>query len=136
MKRQKRVSLELLLSAFLFLLALSTPAHAQWSPLNAVTAVEKRGDGVLFTLKTGTLKLEVCSDTIVRVLFSPTGSFPQRKDYVVIKQSWPAVDWTGAISSGSASRRQQVRSITPTVLPDTGSRIGIPAQAMPSRFSA
>jgi alpha-D-xyloside xylohydrolase len=94
MKRQKMVSLELLLSAFLFLLALSTPAHAQWNPLNPVTAVEKQADGVLFTMQTGKLKLEVCSDTIVRVLYSPTGSFPQRKDYVVIKQSWPAVDWT------------------------------------------
>ena len=48
----------------------------------------------------------------------------------------PAVDWTREIISGSASRRQQVRSITPTVLPDTGSLIGTPAQAMPSSRSA
>ena len=94
MKRQKLVSLGLWLSAFLFLLALSTSAQAQWIPLNPVTAVEKQADGVLFTQQTGALKLEVCSDAIVRVLYSPTGAFPQRKDYVVIKQSWPAVDWT------------------------------------------
>jgi alpha-D-xyloside xylohydrolase len=93
MKPPKLVSLGLWLSAFLFFLAL-TPAQAQWVPLNPVTAVEKQADGVLFTQQTGKLKLEVCSDTIVRVLYSPTASFPERKDYVVIKQSWPAVKWT------------------------------------------
>ncbi len=50
--------------------------------------------------------------------------------------SWSAVDLTRESMSGSASLRQQVRSITPTVLPDTGSRSGTPAQAMPSSRSA
>ena len=49
---------------------------------------------------------------------------------------WSAVDFTSEISSGSASLRQQVRSITPTVLPETGSWIGTPAQPKRSRDSA
>ena len=49
---------------------------------------------------------------------------------------WSAVDFTSETSSGSASLRQQVRSITPTVLPETGSWIGTPAQPKRSRYSA
>src|SRR5215831_11232726 len=40
---------------------------------------------------------------------------------------WSAVALTREIISGSASLRQQVRSMTPTVLPETGSWIGAPA---------
>ena len=49
---------------------------------------------------------------------------------------WSAVALTSEISSGSAFLRQQVRSITPTVLPETGSWIGTPAQPNCSRCSA
>ena len=49
---------------------------------------------------------------------------------------WSAVALTSEIISGSASLRQQVRSITPTVLPETGSWIGTPAQPNCSRCSA
>jgi alpha-D-xyloside xylohydrolase len=86
--------LRLFLLGLLLLPALSPMAHAQWNPLNPVTAVQQQSDGVLFTLKTGALKLQVCSDAMVRVLYSPASSFPQRQDHVVIKKSWPAVQWT------------------------------------------
>ena len=43
-----------------------------------------------FSMGTGTLKIQVCSDAIIRVLYSPTASFPNRSDFVVIKESWPA----------------------------------------------
>lgn len=86
--------LRLFLLGLLLLPALSPMAHAQWNPLNPVTAVQQQSDGVLFTMKTGALKLQVCSDAMVRVLYSPASSFPQRQDYVVIKKSWPAVQWT------------------------------------------
>ena len=49
---------------------------------------------------------------------------------------WSAVDLTRESMSGSASLRQQVRSITPMVFPDSGSRSGTPAQAIPSSRSA
>ena len=79
----------------LFLLpALGPRADAQWNPLNPVTGVEQQGDGVRFAMKTGALRLEVASDGMVHVLYSPTGAFPQRQDYVVIRNHWPAVRWT------------------------------------------
>jgi len=83
---------------FLFLLlllpALGPRADAQWNPLNPVTDVEPQGDGVRFAMKTGALQLEVTSDAMVHVLYSPTGSFPQRQDYVVIRNPGPSVRWT------------------------------------------
>src|SRR5947209_6785975 len=67
--------------------------HAQWSPLNPVRTVQQQADGAVFTMGTGTLKIQVCSDSIIRVLYSPTASFPKRTDPVVIKENWPAAKW-------------------------------------------
>src|SRR5439155_21345499 len=66
---------------------------AQWNPLNAVLSVQRESDGVQLTLRNGTLKLRVCSDSIVRVRYSPTAAFPSRPDFVVIKDKWLATKW-------------------------------------------
>src|SRR6201987_4729159 len=85
---------------FFFLLAIeigflaAIPAYGQWTPMNPVGRCQQEADGVLFTMGTGTLKLQVCSDSIIRVLYSPTATFPKRTDFVVIKDSWPAAKWT------------------------------------------
>ena len=68
-------------------------AAAQWDPHNPVTAVQQQSDGILLRMGTGTLRIQVCTDSIVHVLYSPTAEFPDRLDYVVIKKSWPAVEW-------------------------------------------
>ena len=68
-------------------------ARAQWIPDNPVTAVERQPGGVLFTLQQGAMKLQICTDSIVRVRYSPTGSFPDQPDYVVVKKNWPATTW-------------------------------------------
>jgi alpha-D-xyloside xylohydrolase len=52
--------------------------------------VRQQPDGVLLSMQSGTLKLQVCSPAIVRVLYSPTATFPQKPDYVILKQTWPA----------------------------------------------
>ena len=72
---------------------LTAAAQAQWAPRNPVTAVQRQPDGVLFTMKAGTLKLQVCTDSIIRVRYSPTAAFSDRPDYVVIKTGWPATKW-------------------------------------------
>jgi alpha-D-xyloside xylohydrolase len=72
------------------LLALVSTAAAQWNPLNPVKSQEKQTDGVLLRMQTGLLRLQVCSDSIVRILYTPTSSFPKVKQYAVIKTSWPA----------------------------------------------
>src|SRR4051812_10688634 len=77
----------------LYCLVLAGVAHAQWNPLNPVMQVQQQPDGVQLTMKSGTLKLQVCTPAVVRVLYSPTASFPDRPDYVITKRSWPHADW-------------------------------------------
>jgi alpha-D-xyloside xylohydrolase len=75
--------------------ALVSPALAQWEARNPVTSVQSQTDGAIFTLKTGTLRVQVCSDSIVHVLYAPTSSFPSsHPDPVIIKTSWPATKFT------------------------------------------
>src|SRR6267143_8873 len=84
-------------SAFMFLAACLTflvPAHAQWMPRNPVTAVQKLADSVVFTQKSGFLRVQVCTDSIIHVLYSPTSSFQQHPNYVVIKTAWTTPSWT------------------------------------------
>jgi alpha-D-xyloside xylohydrolase len=80
--------------AILLLGGFLTSASAQWNPLNPVTSVQQQPDGVLLTLQNGVMKLEVCSDSIVRVIYSPTVTIPDLKNMVVIKNSWPTVKFT------------------------------------------
>src|SRR5205085_7645186 len=53
------------------------------------TNAEKTSDGVLFTMKAGSLNIQVCADSIIRVMYS-AGEFPNRRSYVVLKDHWPA----------------------------------------------
>jgi alpha-D-xyloside xylohydrolase len=75
-------------------LTLSIAVHAQWAPMNPVTGVEQQTDGVQFKMQTGLLKVQVCTDSIIRVQYSPTPSFPNHPQYVVLKTSWPSSKWT------------------------------------------
>ena len=85
------------------LLALALPALAQWTPANPVASFAKQADGIVFTMKTGTLKLQVCTDSIIRVLYSATPSIPEAQDYVVIQKSWPSVPWSTESSDSSVT---------------------------------
>ena len=62
--------------------------------MNPVRTIRQEADGVLFTMGTGSLKVQVCSDSVIRVLYSPTALFPKQADFVVTKQNWPATQWT------------------------------------------
>jgi len=73
---------------FLFLLLISFAA-AQWTPRNPVTGVQQQPDGVILTLQSGTVKIQVCSDSVVHVLYSATANFSEQPDYVVVKKDWP-----------------------------------------------
>ena len=68
-------------------------ATAQWNPLNPVVSVQKEPDGVRFTLQKGVMRLQVCSDSIIRVRYSLTESVSTHPDLVVIKNNWPATKW-------------------------------------------
>ncbi len=69
------------------------PASAQWTRRNPVVSVQARPDGMLLKMGSGALRLQVCTDSIIHVLYSPSGEFPERNDYVVLKKAWPAVAW-------------------------------------------
>ncbi len=88
----KRLLVAVISSAIL-LLAFVATASAQWTPRNPVTAVKQESDGVVLTMQTGTLKVTPCSDSIVRVLYSPTASFAQHPDFVITKRDWVPVKW-------------------------------------------
>jgi len=77
----------------LLLLSFCAAANAQWSPLNPVQSVKKQMDGVLLTMQGGTLRIEVCSDSIVRVTYALGDSIPDTPQYAVIKSSWPESHW-------------------------------------------
>jgi alpha-D-xyloside xylohydrolase len=82
--------------ATLFLLTFFASAaslRAQWVPLNPVTTAEAQPDGVVLVLHSGFLRFQVCSDSIVHVVYSIERSVPERTDFLVIKKSWPKVDF-------------------------------------------
>jgi len=78
------------LSAFLFV----SLSFAQWTPRDPVTGFEQQSDGVVFTLQSGSLRLQVCSDSIIHVLYSAKGFSTAYPDYVVLKKEWPQGKWS------------------------------------------
>jgi alpha-D-xyloside xylohydrolase len=83
-----------------FAVTLTGALHAQWLTENPVLGVEQQPDGVVLKMQSGVLRLKVCTDSIVRVRYSPTSSFLNREEYVVTKKDWSPVQWT-LQSSGS-----------------------------------
>ena len=81
----------------LFALAifLSAPSLvAQWVPLNPVDAVEPQPDGVVLALKNGFLHFQVCSDSMIHVVYSIERSVLQHSDLMIVKKSWPKADFS------------------------------------------
>jgi alpha-D-xyloside xylohydrolase len=61
----------------------------QWLPLNPVTEVEPQTDGAVLVLQNGYLRFQICSDSIVHVVYSLERQAPEHADFLVIKKSWP-----------------------------------------------
>src|SRR5438270_7906713 len=130
------------LVAVLCLLYLPVSSWAQWREMNPVVNAQQQADGALLTMKTGVLRLQVCNDSIIRVTFAPALPLPQRKDYVIVKTTWPAAKFSyaatdkeivlttaklkisieradGAITYSDASGRKLLLEATRTLLPVT-----------------
>src|SRR5579859_3512445 len=69
--------------SFLLSLGASPSLLAQWVPLNPVGAIEPQPDGVVLVLKTGFLRFQVCSDSIVHVVYSLERSVAQHPDFKI-----------------------------------------------------
>lgn len=91
-------NLRTLIAICLFAAPLLTaaPARAQWIPLNPVKDVHQEADGVLLTMKSGVLRLQVCTDSILRLTYAPGAAIPDTPQYIVVKSSWPAVKFNVA----------------------------------------
>ena len=55
-----------------------------------VRSVQRDADGVTLKMTPGLLKLQVCSDRIIHVVYSPTDTIPPRTSFVVIHRWTPA----------------------------------------------
>ena len=108
--RKSLRSLALGLCACLF----SVGALAQWTPMNPVKSVQQTTDGAVFTMGSGTLKLQVCSDSVIHVLYSPTATFPKRADLVVTKESWPGTKFTMQSSDEAVTLSSSLLKVTIT----------------------
>jgi alpha-D-xyloside xylohydrolase len=64
----------------------------------------KRGsDGVTLTMSPGTMKLTVCSDGIVRVMYSSAATLSAGQDFVVTNRSWPKTSFKVAEANGKVT---------------------------------
>jgi alpha-D-xyloside xylohydrolase len=82
------------LGVLLLVLASVSAADAQWIPLNPVKNVEQLPDGAEVRLETGYLRLQVCTDSIVRVVYSLEATLPQRQNFMIVKVGWPKTAFT------------------------------------------
>jgi alpha-D-xyloside xylohydrolase len=73
------------------------PAFAAAIP---VQSVQSNADGVTLTMSPGKMKLTVCSDGIVRVMYSPTATLPAGQDFVVTNHFWKSVSFKVADMDG------------------------------------
>jgi alpha-D-xyloside xylohydrolase len=81
------------LAAILIGFFFPAPARAQWNPLNPVASVKPLPDGVALTLQAGVLEVHVCTDSIVRILYSPGSKVSAPANPAVVKVSWPPARW-------------------------------------------
>jgi alpha-D-xyloside xylohydrolase len=80
--------------AVVLLLISATTACAQWLPLNPVKDVEQQSDGVILALENGHLRFQICSDSVVHVVYSLNRAVPARPDFLIVKKSWPHADFS------------------------------------------
>ena len=83
----------LFLSAFVSA-SLGPATRAQWVPLNPVTAVQQQPGGVSIILQKGFLRIQVCTDSIIHVVYSLEPDVPQRQDFLIVKTAWPKAEFT------------------------------------------
>lgn len=75
--------------ALLLVGGLVAPVVAQWAPPNPVQSVQQLPDGAEATLQKGYLRLQVCTDSIVHVVYSLQRTIPQSQDFILTKTTWP-----------------------------------------------
>src|SRR5262249_8850136 len=108
----KRTLFFVFMATTLLVMLLPTLTQAQWTPMNPVRTFKQEADGAVFSMGTGTLRLQVCSPAIIHVRYSPTATFPKRTDFVIIKESWPAAKWSLESSDDAVTLTTSLLKIT------------------------
>ncbi len=68
--------------------------RGQWVPINPVVNVQQQSDGALVQLQHGYLRFRVCTDSIVRVIYSLEATAPEHTDFIIVKTEWPHTAFT------------------------------------------
>lgn len=68
-----------------------------------VESFHKDSDGVTLAMSPGKMKLTVCSDSLVRVMYSPTATLPTGQDFVVTNHAWRSTSFKVTDGSGELS---------------------------------
>lgn len=81
-----------------------TCSFGQWTAPDSVQSITRQPDGLQANFHSGAvLRLKVCSDSIIHVVYRPAAGPPQRPDYVGIKADWRSVGWQAEISDKGAT---------------------------------
>jgi len=59
-----------------------------------IKSYKKMSDGVVFDLEKGKMKLQVCTDKMIRVQVTPTNDFSNRESLIIVKDKWEKVKWS------------------------------------------
>jgi alpha-D-xyloside xylohydrolase len=79
----------------------------------------KVSDGVLFSMSPGNMKVQVCSDKVIRVVYTMKSTIPRAdSNYIVVKGTWDPADFSVTESASSVS------IVTATVTADVSKTTG------------
>ena len=92
----RRTSLPMMIGLLCFAASFLFPtvARGQWVPINPVVNVQQQSDGALLQLQRGYLRFRVCTDSIVRVIYSLEANVPEHTDFIIVKTEWPHAAFT------------------------------------------
>ena len=83
-----------------------------WAEVMPVTKVQKRSDGVALTMQSGTMRLQVWSDRVIRVTYAPTAELPVNKSLSVVgkpgKSKWKLRENPEAVTLETPALRARV----------------------------
>ncbi len=98
---------------FLIVLVGLSAALGQWTAVDPVKSVTQQKSGLIASFQSGgVLKLQVCTGSMIRVVYSPDGKFADRPDYVVSKNEWPAVESKQETSAAAVSLSTSTLKVT------------------------
>jgi len=75
------------------LATLTVAASAQWIPENPSLDYQKLSNGILVRMQMGSMRLEVCTESIIHVTYAPTWPPPSHPELSIVKTNWSTVAW-------------------------------------------